>query len=180
MLGTPNNGSPWAGIKTKGVSKVRSWAYSSLTLVLNGLTVVPVGGIAVAGLMKLIDSIDDTLDQMGEDSDFTKKLYQQEDPKIPYFLVAGDTKKLRIDVDEAEGFSKYFKAALQRCKLAAFDMLSLTLFSENNDVAVKNSSMKHIKLDRTPAIEITGVVSDHMSYFATSESLEALDKALDA
>ncbi len=177
MLGTPNNGSPWAGIKTKGVSKVRSWAYSSLTLVLNGLTVVPVGGVAVAGLMKLIDSIDDTLDQMGEDSDFTKELYKQEDPRIPYYLIAGDTNKLSIHVDE-EGFSKFFKEALQRCKLAAFDALSLTLFSENNDVAVNNSSMKYIKPDRVPAIEITDVVSDHMSYFVTSESLEALDKAL--
>ncbi len=182
MLGTPNNGSPWAGVKDLGVSMVRKWAYGSLTLILNGLTTVPVGGLAVAGMMKLIDSVDDTLDQMAENSDFTQSLYQAPDPQIPYYLVAGDTEKLRVDDTGAEekGYKKIFRFAAQRSKLAAFDVLSQTLFAENNDVAVKVSSMAHIKPGRTPALDVQNVVSDHMSYFVTADSVTALDKALRA
>ncbi len=178
MLGTPNNGSPWAGIKSKGVGMIRKWAFGSLTLILNGLTTIPVGGVAVAGMMKLIDSIDDTLDQMGEDSEFTQALFSSPDPQIPYHLVAGSTQKLSINVDEEQGYKKYVKFAMQRSKLAAYDVLSDTLFSEHNDVAVKMSSMKHIKEGRNPAMKVEEVVSDHMSYFATQESVEALNKAL--
>lgn len=178
MLGTPNNGSPWAGVKDKGVSMVRKWAYGSLTLILNGLTTVPIGGVVVTGMMKLIDSIDDTLDQMGEDSDFTKSLYGSPDPKIPYYLVAGETQQLKVDVDEETGYKKVFKFALQRSKLGAYDVLSNTLFAKENDVAVNVTSMKHIKADRVPALEVSEVVSDHMSYFVTPVSVNALDKAL--
>ncbi|MEE9352407.1 MAG: caspase family protein, partial [Thiotrichaceae bacterium] len=178
MLGTPNNGSPWAGVKDQGVGMVRKWAYGTLTLILNGLTTIPVGGVAVAGMMKLIDSIDDTLDQMGEDSDFTKALFASPDPEIPYYLVAGSTQKLLVNVDEETGYKKALKFAMQRSKLAAYDVLSATLFAEHNDVAVKMSSMKHIKEGRSPALEVSDVVSDHMSYFVTRESVEALDKAL--
>jgi len=115
---------------------------------------------------------------MGEESEFTKALYSSPDPEIPYYLVAGATQKLSINVDENKGFLKYIKHALQRSKLAAYDTLSETLFAKHNDVAVNVNSMKHIKKDRKPSLEITGVVSDHMSYFVTKESVEALNKAL--
>jgi len=179
MLGTPNNGSPWAGVKDKGVSMVRKWAYGSLTLILNGLTTVPIGGVAVAGMMKLIDSIDNTLDQMAEESDFAKSLYASPDPQLPYYLVAGTTQDLTVSVDdESRGFKRVFKYALQRSKLGAYDLLSSTLFSKDNDVAVNVASMKHINLDRSPSLVVTDVVSDHMSYFVTPESVDALDQAL--
>jgi len=179
MLGTPNNGSPWAGIKDKGVAVVSKWAYGSLTLILNGLTTIPVGGIAVAGMMKLINSLDDTLDQMGENSDFVQQLYQSPDPEIPYYLVAGATQKLMVDVNEEDGMiKKVMTLAMQRSKLAAYDFLSASLFAKQNDVAVNAASMKYIDEARTPALEVIDVVSDHMSYFAIKESVVALDKAL--
>ncbi|HHL19251.1 MAG TPA: hypothetical protein ENJ33_05905 [Thiothrix sp.] len=179
MLGTPNNGSPWAGVKDKGIAVVSKWAYGSLTLILNGLTTIPVGGVAVAGMMKLINSMDDTLDQMGENSDFLQQLYQSPDPEIPYYLVAGATQKLMVNVNEEDGmFKKVMTVAMQRSKLAAYDFLSDSLFAKQNDVAVNATSMKHIDEARTPALDVVDIVSDHMSYFTLEEGVEALDMAL--
>ena len=67
---------------------------------------------------------------------------------------------------------------MQCSKAAAFDILSQTLFVENNEVAIKLSSMKYIRQDRTPSLQVSGVVSDHMSYFVTPDSVRALHQAL--
>jgi hypothetical protein len=130
-------------------------------------------------MIKLINSLDDTLDQMGEESDFVQGLYQSPDPEIPYYLIAGATQALTLNVDEDAGvIKKVFKVAMQRRKLAAYDFLSAALFSKQNDVAVNAASMKHIDGARKHTLHVTDVVSDHMSYFVTAESVVALSNVL--
>jgi len=175
MLGTPSGGAPWSGVKDKGVDVLQGWAFTNLALVLNNLTVAPVGGLAVAVIMKFLNSIDNTLDQMGSDSTFVRKLHQSKDPAIPYFLIAGDTQSLRKDNSQIKySVANLFKRLMKRGKFAAYDLLTRTLFKEPNDVAVAISSMQYVPEGRSKPLVVKPVQSDHLSYFITDESVEAL------
>ncbi|MGB1287779.1 MAG: metal-sensitive transcriptional regulator, partial [Aggregatilineales bacterium] len=41
---------------------------------------------------------DDTLDEMGSDSKTLQYLYEAPDPEVPYFMIAGNTEDLRIQL----------------------------------------------------------------------------------
>ena len=83
MLGTPNAGSPW--------STVQDWAFTALTLGLNGLSVTGFPIAALGNLLGAIEAIDINLDQMKPGSDFLNSLAASADPKIPYTILAGNT-----------------------------------------------------------------------------------------
>ncbi|MDJ0575695.1 MAG: hypothetical protein QNJ65_11080 [Xenococcaceae cyanobacterium MO_234.B1] len=83
MLGTPNGGSPW--------STVQDWAFTALTIGLNGLSVSGFPLAALGNLLGAVEAIDINLDQMKPGSDFLTALGDCADPGIPYTILAGNT-----------------------------------------------------------------------------------------
>ncbi len=171
MLGTPNGGSP--------LRDVKQWAFTTMTLVLNGIALTSITGLTVSVLAKLLNSMDDTLDEMDKNSKTLQFLYEAKDPKVPYYMIAGDTKNLRIQLDNSTSkLSRFMTFIRKRSKLAVADIFTDKLFGEVNDIAVSQKSMLHIPDDRKHPMNITKIDCDHTSYFTEQTSLQELAKRL--
>lgn len=165
MFGTPNGGSPYADVK--------DMALNSLTALLNGLTTTSLGMLTVAGLMKLLDSIDNTLDQMDEDSALLDELFSSPSPSTAYYLIAGDNSISKgSDTPKATIFNKI----KEKINIGSF--LTKYIFEEKNDMAVAISSMEHFPTDWKDEVNIIEVDCDHLSYFKDDASLTILYKFL--
>ena len=166
MLGTPNGGSP--------LRDVKKWLMVMLTLGANGIS----GGIAGASmgsLMFLLNRADDTLDEMGDSSQTLKYLYEAPDPKIPYYMIAGNTAKLSAEIDkEGSRLNRLLSVLKTHAWLGVTDLFSSGLFREENDIAVSFSSMKHIPAGRVHEMQFLEVNSDHLSYFDNKASIQHL------
>ncbi|MBU0653731.1 MAG: caspase family protein [Gammaproteobacteria bacterium] len=180
MVGTPNGGSPLATVKEQGYAILKTWAYGNLAIILNGLTTAYVGGMAVAGLMKLLDAVDNNLDQMAPDSDLIQDLLNSPAPQnTRYAVIAGDTSGLMIPSDQyTERLSKLLGYLGKRLKLAAYDLLTEKLFKEANDIAVGQSSMKQFNPEWQDAVTVENVQCDHLSYFAEKVTVQKITQQL--
>ena len=173
MLGTPNGGSP--------LSDVKKWAFGALTLALNGIALTGITGLTISLLGRLLNSADESLDEMQKDSKTLQFLYEAKDPNVPYFMIAGDTANLRIQLKESDSkFARFTHFITERSKLAVADLFTSKLFAEANDIAVSQKSMMHIPADRKHALEVTKIDCDHTSYFVNENSLKELARALRA
>lgn len=167
LVGVPNAGTPWASLKEQGMTVFKGWAYGSLTLMLNNLTVVPVGSVAVAGMMKLLNAVDNTLDQMAETSELLGSLSSNASTATKYFSIIGNTENLMIELNgtDKSGFARIFEYLMKRSKLAVFDFLTEKLFKQANDFAFSQESMKALPAGFDE--EQNGIIlaCDHFSYF---------------
>ncbi|WGZ95165.1 MAG: caspase family protein [Candidatus Thiothrix putei] len=182
MVGTPNGGSPLASFKEHGYAVLKTWAYSNLVAILNGLTTVAVGGVVVAALMKLLDAVDNTLDQLAPDSDFIHELANAAEPaNVRYRVVAGDTSGQMIAPGRHMARLSTLLAYLgQRTKLAAYDLLTEKLFKEANDMAVGHGSMVQFNPVWQAAVTVEPVQCDHLSYFADPAAVQKIAQQLRA
>ena len=106
-------------------------------------------------------------------------LYKTKEPNIPYYMIAGDAKNLRIQLnDDSSKFSRFMKSLKERGKLAVADLFTDKLFGDANDIAVAQTSMLHIPDGRKYPMSITRIDCDHTSYFVEERSLEELAKIL--
>lgn len=176
MVGTPNGGSPYAGVKETSVGSLKAWAYGTLAVAINGLSTVPAGGAVVAGLVKLLDAADNSLDQMSPNSTLIKDLLLSPLPKTKYSLIAGSTEG--IDPIFKDGIQYIFHNLTKASKHHAYELLNNTLFNESNDVAVSYSSMTQFPKVWGEHVAISGVSCDHMSYFSYEESLRLILKKI--
>ena len=177
MLGTPNGGSPWSDVENNVSAVVKGWANTTLAVFLNNLTRSPVKTIAVAGLMKLLDASDNSLDQMNKESELLAKLEQSPDPKTPYHIIVGDTAKITYTTS-GNTLQRLVQNLANRFQDWVFDLLTKKLFLKPNDIAVSVASIKNVPLQRTPSPEVIDVACHHLSYFTNREGLEALERAL--
>lgn len=180
LVAVPNKGTPWAALKEQGFTLFKSWAYGSLTLMLNNLTVIPVGGLAVAGMVKLLEAADNTIDQMHPESELLKSLSTSTRPNTSYFVIAGNTQNLMIDMDDSQQnkFSKVFDYLMERSKLAAFDVLTAKLFKQENDFAFDYESMSGLPASFGGESLVAYVECDHFSYFTDENSVKQIRNAL--
>lgn len=179
MVGTPNGGTPIATIKENGYAILKTWAYSNLVAILNGLTTAYVGGVVVAGLMKLLDSVSNTLDQMAPDAEFILELAKSSaPPNVRYAVIAGDTAGLMIPPDKyTERLSKLVEYLGKRFRLAAYDLLTAKLFKEANDMAVGYGSMVLFPACQEP-VAVEAVRCDHFSYFLDKGTVQKIAQQL--
>ena len=177
MLGTPNGGSPWSDVENNASAVVKGWADTTLAVFLNNLTRSPVKTIAVAGLMKLLDASDNSLDQMNKESEFLAKLEESPDPNIPYHIIVGDTAKITYTTS-GNTLQKLVQSWANRLQAAVFKLLTKKLFQKPNDIAVSVESIKDVPLQRSPSPEVVDVACHHLDYFTARDGLEALEGAL--
>lgn len=172
MVGTPNGGSPFADAKTYGLDMLRTWAYSNLVIALNSLVPAYASQVAVGGLLRLLNSVDNTLDQMAPDSDFINEIHKSSRPPIPYALIAGSTDSLEVSESNSNyRIARLFNHLKQRAKLKAFDLLTDKLFKESNDMAAGLSSMTQFNSQWQDEVAVEEVDCDHLSYFGDEKTI---------
>ncbi|MGC1306039.1 MAG: caspase family protein [Phormidesmis sp.] len=161
MLGTPNDGSPWPQVQA-GVTAAVSFALNSLSVVAAPLTILD-------GLLKRIETLDVSLDQMEPGSEFLAEMAIAPDPGIPYTLVVGNTSL--IEPDE--------KASLkQRLMRKLGQTIEMPFLHQPNDIAVLVDSITAVPAGRSPAPIELPVACNHLEYFTNPIGLAALSEAV--
>ncbi|MEL7067779.1 MAG: caspase family protein [Cyanobacteria bacterium J06581_3] len=161
MLGTPNNGSPWP--------QVQAGITTAVTFAINGLSLVAAPLKILEGLLKRIETIDVSLDQMQPGSSFLAELAGGKDPGVPYTLVVGNTSL--IPEDESAGL----KAKIMR-RLGK--LVELPFFKQPNDIAVSVKSIVFVPEGRSPAPMQLPTACNHLEYFTNPKGLAALTTAV--
>ncbi|MEM8907718.1 MAG: caspase family protein, partial [Bacteroidota bacterium] len=153
LAGTPNGGSAFAQLAT-----YLSWGKTMLSWGLN-LAKDYVPSIQYLNhLLQRRQQLTRTLAQMKRTAPIIIALSQQNDPKVPYLLIAGDT----------TDWSTAHHGRMQRIK----EKLQLKVgnwFNEQeaNDIAVTVESILAVDAYRHPAPRFQKVVCHHMNYFET-------------
>jgi pimeloyl-ACP methyl ester carboxylesterase len=170
MLGTPNGGSPW--------STIEDLAVIALGLGLNGLTglVWPVKNLSP--LVKAIESIDVTLDQMNAQSQFLETLEASPYPGVPYSIIAGNTSLIAPPETGKEGRLARLLSRLKPGHLL-HKTTALAFFGNPNDIAASVKSIKNIPQGWPQQPAVREVACDHITYFSTEAGLRVLAEILD-
>ena len=181
LLGVPNQGSPWATLQGKGHDMVQHWAYGSLTLILNNLTAIPIGGHIIAALMKLIEAADNTLEQLHPESELIVALAETQHLNTAYSSIIGTTENLMVNIGSTTAKNQWAKMmffVMHRSKLAAFDFLTEKLFQQSNDFAFSDESMRAFPSALMEKIRFAKVDCDHFSYCKSQQSVQQIKQAL--
>lgn len=167
MLGTPNNGSPWAD--------VRDLADTLLTFAINGAAFLKPWMFVLSGIGKLVTGLQVTLKQMDTQTGIYSKLNDGTEVDIPYTIVAGNTQRIIPDYDKTTILiGKLFEKLKKRGVYSALDRL---LFRKPNDIAVSDESIITIKGSdswKRGKPVVYEVASDHLNYFLSLEALEEI------
>jgi pimeloyl-ACP methyl ester carboxylesterase len=161
MLGTPNAGSPWPQVQA-GVTAAVSFA-------LNGLSLVAAPLKLLEGLLRRIETIDVSLDQMQPNSDFLNEIAQAADPQIPYTLVVGNTSLMPHD--PAAGLRQKILRKLGK-------IAEIPFFNQPNDIAVLVESITAVPAGRSPAPTQLPTACNHLEYFVHPAGLASLSAAV--
>jgi len=168
MLGTPNNGSPWAD--------VRDVAETMLTYAINGAAFLKPWTFLLSIIGKGVGGMQNSLKQMDSETGIYKELNDGTDPSIPYTIVAGNTKNIVVKYDETGSLiSRLFTRIKKR---GVYDGLDLVLFKKPNDIAATVESIRQIKSSENWKIKpkIYEVACDHLNYFVLLDSINVLNK----
>jgi pimeloyl-ACP methyl ester carboxylesterase len=159
MLGTPNAGSPWATVQTLVTTAV------GVGMNMLGTVALPIR--VLAGLIGLIEKVDQNLDEMQPDSSILKALEATVDPGVPYVLIAGD---VLLDAQKQPFLERLLK------KLGT----EALFLSQANDIASSVSSVMNVESNRAPIPKkIEPIACDHLSYFRSEVGVSALANALE-
>ncbi len=161
MLGTPNAGSPWP--------QVQAGATAAVSFALNGLSVVAAPLRLLEGLLKRIETVDISLDQMQPGSDFLEALAQSKDPGVPYTLVVGNT--ALMPKDETAGLKQKILGRLGK-------IVEIPFFKQPNDIAVLVESITAVPEGRSPAPKLLPTACNHLEYFVHPAGLASLAAAV--
>jgi pimeloyl-ACP methyl ester carboxylesterase len=159
MLGTPNAGSPWATVQT--------FVTTAVGVGINMLGTVAWPVKLIAGLVGLVEKVDQNLDEMQPNSSILKALEATVDPGVPYVLIAGD---VLLDAKKQPLLERLAK------KLGT----EVLFLSQANDIASSVSSVMNVKTNRVPVPQkIDPIACDHLSYFRSQVGVSALRDALE-
>lgn len=171
MLGTPNAGSPWPA--------VQDMAFALLGFGLNQLPEIVWTAKVVADLaaksLEFLEAKDYALDQMQPDSEFFKAIANNQDPQVPYTIIAGDRSLPTLQSPDRlrRLMAKLFTPAINKV------VDGLVFGGEPNDIAVHLASIISVSGDRSPQPKVLpNVACDHLTYFTTEAGLQALADAL--
>ncbi len=167
MLGTPNNGSPWAD--------VRDLADTLLTYAINGAAFLKPWMFVLSGIGRLVKGVQITLKEMDAKTGMYDRLNDGTVPKVPYTFIAGNTRSIIPKYDETAGLVSRLFTKLK--KKGVYDALDLVLFRVPNDIAASDESIVKIKGSENNQ-DIHEVPTDHLNYFINPESLALIYKTV--
>lgn len=161
QVGTPNNGSE--------ISNAVDFCKKSLPKLLNaagGFLGIP-SPLTTAlawGASKAIDPALESLDELNPASPLLKYLNDGCDPEIPYSIIAGNTSLLPEE------------KTLWKRLISPYDYLDLGLFHEDNDMAVRVTSILTLKNSETRQFvpKKQTIACDHITYFTNPIGLKTL------
>ncbi|WP_343693649.1 caspase family protein [Chitinophaga sp.] len=164
MLGTPNNGSPWAD--------VRDLADTLFTFSINGGTMLYPWMYVLSVVGKAVKGVQVTLKQMDAETGIYNNLNDGKDPNIPYVILAGNTQKILATYDANANLLERLFAVLK--KRGIYIALDTILFKKANDIAVTDESIINIPGSQTWNIQplTEEVICHHLNYFLTPAALE--------
>jgi WD40 repeat protein len=151
---------------------VQDWAFTALTLGINGLAVSGMPIAALGNLLAGIEAIDVNLDQMKPGSDFLRSLENSPDPAIPYTVLAGNTSLIKPTTDES---SNRLHRLLNKLGKGA---LEFPFLGQPNDIAVSVHSITKVPAGRIKQAHILNVACNHLVYFVHPEGQRALAEAV--
>ncbi|MFY7827974.1 MAG: esterase/lipase family protein, partial [Flectobacillus sp.] len=165
MAGTPNGGT-----ELDSASAYIYLANYVLTLGLSSALVAPylawAGGLIVA--LKKSSMLTVTLEQMKRNSDFINSLYIQNDPHVPYYILAGNIDLYQPNREEEDTWFE---------KLSMNLVLGVgNLFHEGkqHDIAVYTKDIMKVNSNRQPQVTFQEVGCPHIFYFDEPQSKEIL------
>ncbi|MEL6602675.1 MAG: caspase family protein [Cyanobacteria bacterium J06614_10] len=161
MLGTPNNGSPWPQVQA-GITAAVSYAINGLSLVVAPLKILE-------ALLRRIETVDVSLDQMEPGSSFLAELAASPDPGVPYTMVVGNTSL--VEQDAKAGLKQKLMQRLGK-------LVELPFFNQPNDIAVLVDSIAYVPADRVPAPRQLPTACNHLEYFVHPAGLASLTEAV--
>ena len=166
MLGTPNNGTPWAD--------VRDMAETLLTYAMNGAAFLKPWMFVLNLAGKITSGTQVTLKQMDKDTGIYKALNDGTDPMIPYTIIAGNTRDIIPDYGKTASLLNRIFTRIR--KRGMYDALDVVLFREANDIAVTNKSIAEVGNAANWKFQpkVTYVASDHMNYFNNHAALSKI------
>ncbi|MFM2268608.1 MAG: hypothetical protein RL757_2049 [Bacteroidota bacterium] len=171
QLGTPNLGSELSDIAN--MVKTFTTMAANSSAVTGWLGYLAKAGNWIFGKMLYTLSVD-----MNPKSEFLKTLNDGTDPKIPYFIIAGNTSLISTTQPEKATFIRKIINNLQQ--RGVYEGFDLAIFQESNDIAVKTASIENItegKKRQFPTVSKV-VASDHVSYFIDPDSYSILGEVL--
>lgn len=166
LVGPPNTGSVLGNLEI-----YRKFAAMAMGVAVG--VVLPFMSWA-AGLLKGINmalkqgkKLTTTLAEMHEGSTFIRDLNESDDPKIPYYIIAGDVRQ--YDPVEGSDFSKLKEKMFK--KFGTF-----VNGGEANDMVVELASMK--RAGKNSQVELVQVACHYWNYFYEEASLKAIQGLL--
>ncbi len=173
MLGTPNKGSPWP--------RLEHLALTLLAIGLNSLPGLPWPANILPQLIRAIEKLNVTMEEMIEGSSVLEELSQSSDPHIPYSIIAGNTSLSSTATQPISGKEKSRFALLMHrifSQNILHSLAGLAFFDHPNDIAVSVESIEFVPSDRSPQPQLQEIACDHLTYFTTVEALKTLIEVL--
>lgn len=167
MLGTPHAGSPW--------STLEGWATAMLAIGLNGLAKAVWPAKFLGDLVRAVENVDVTLDQMAPDSPFLAELASSSDPSVAYTLLVGNTSIIPAAITNGAVHSLLARLSPQRILHASTGLAFLGL---PNDIAVSVASAQAVPQRHTQSLALVEVACDHITFFSSDAGRRALLHAL--
>jgi len=163
MLGTPNNGTPWAD--------VRDMADTLLTYAINGAAALKPWMFLISGIGKLAGNVQVTFKQMDAQTGIYSVLNKGMAPEVNYTVIMGNTQRIIVNYEETTSLiNRLFKRIKKR---GVYDALDLVLFKKPNDIAVTVESIGTLATtnswNKKPVVH--EVSCDHMNYFLDKPTL---------
>lgn len=171
MLGTPNGGSPWPNVV--------DWATTALAIGLNELARIAWPARVLSGLTEATRLAQVTLHEMMPGSTLLNALFSNQRPKIPYYVIGGNTTLLLAGAADRERSSK-LQRLLRRLWTdeAKYKLANQFFAGADNDIAVSLSSMQHVSEQSERACDMRTVGCDHITYFRSPDALNLLSQLL--
>jgi pimeloyl-ACP methyl ester carboxylesterase len=172
LAGTPHLGSPW--------SKIHDWAGTLLSLGLNSLSTVVWPLKIVGSLVKGMEAIDVTVDEMDPGSLFMRLLATNRDPAVPLTVIAGNTSIKPEAMQKQAGQPSALERLLERLEGMKLVQKSagLAFFGKPNDMLVSVQSALGAPEGHS-LVRRVEIPCDHMSFFLLGDALRKMEEALE-
>ncbi len=171
LAGVPNKGSIFDNLL-----EYRKIATTVITILIGVPTIVSFAPAAISGAaallfgMKQSKKLTASLEQITEDAEFLSNLNMSSDPKVQYYVLAGDIDKFK---------SKIGNKAKGKMEKIQFKLGSWAFKDEPNDIMVGMESMKNINKHREPKPVYKEIACHHLNYFENEDSLAVLKDIFD-
>jgi len=181
LAGPPNTGTPWAVYEDFIIIGVAA-ALNGLVALISGPAVIATLVGSIVSIVKGVEAVDTTLDQLKPNSEFYKILNASGDPHVPYSVIAGNTSLIKgAEPERTEAEINALKNLAEKLTSPQTrnQLLALGFLNKPNDIAVSVESQLGLPGNRNPEPVFIQVACDHLSYFNSEAGVNAIREALE-